>query len=204
MAKGSGAASATGTAQSGPRQRGFDRPRHRLLGVPAEDASQAWGSLERAREKDAQLVVSKRTRMGRYVVSTGLKGKPILLLPPSANPDLDVETEGGAVWEAKRWFPPRRDGKILVTLVRTSPRHGRATTYQHHRCRCERCRAANSAMQRGYRARTSPARPQPEPKHGAACAKRGCHCEIGRAAARERQRRSRANRKARLAAASGG
>jgi hypothetical protein len=159
-------------------------------------------ALERGKAKDAQLLVNKRPRLGRYVVSTGPRGKPIVLLPPSANVDLDVENEGGAVWEVQRWFPPRRDGKILVTLIRTSPRHGRATTYQHHKCRCDLCRQANSDLQQAYRSRQQVAKEPRAVKHGATCAKRGCHCEIGRAAARERQRRSRAKRKA-SAAASG-
>jgi hypothetical protein len=164
--------------------------------VPADDAATAVAALERGKSKDAQLVVTKRVRLGRYVVATGARGRPILLLPPSANIDLDVETDGGAVWEVQRWYHPRRDGKIVVTFVRTSPRHGRATTYQHHKCRCERCRQANNDLQRAYRTKAKPARPERELKHGAACAKRGCHCEIGRAAARERQRRSRARRRA--------
>lgn len=183
------------------KERGFDRPRHRLLCVPATDAASAVSSLVRARAKDAELVVTKRVRLGRYVVSTGARGRPIVLLPTSANADLDVETDGGAVWQVQRWFAPRRDGKILVTFVRTSPRHGRATTYQHHKCRCERCRQANTAMQQAYRHRAVGGPPLKEFKHGAACAKRGCHCEIGRAAARERQRRSRARRRAATASA---
>jgi hypothetical protein len=179
-----------------PKERGFDRPRHRLLCVPSDDITTALGALERGKAKESQLVVTKRVRLGRYVVSTGARGRPILLLPTSANVDLDVETEGGAVWEVQRWFAPRRDGKVVVTFVRTSPRHGRATTYQHHKCRCERCRDANNALQQAYRSKGRPEPSQREFKHGAACAKRGCHCEIGRAAARERQRRSRAKRRA--------
>ena len=186
----------TKTTSTTSKERGFDRPRHRLLCVPADDAVVAVAALERAKAKDAQIVVAKRVRLGRYVAATGVRGKPILLLPPSANTDLDVEADGGAVWEVDRWFPPRRDGKIVVTFVRTSPRHGRATTYQHHKCRCERCRQANNELQKSYRSKVTPARAQREPTHGAACAKRGCHCEIGRAAARERQRRSRARRRA--------
>lgn len=180
---------------SKPKERGFDRPRHRLVCVPAEDVASAVVALERGKATDAQLVVTKRVRLGRYVVATGVRGKPILLLPPSANPDLDVETDGGAVWEVDRWYHPRRDGKIVVTFVRTSPRHGRATTYQHHKCRCERCRQANNELQKSYRSKVAPPRAQRALTHGAACAKRGCHCEIGRAAARERQRRSRARRR---------
>jgi hypothetical protein len=158
-------------------------------------------ALSRWKTKDAQLLVNKRTRLGRYVVSTGPRGKPIVLLPPSANPDLDAEMAGGAVWEVQRWFTPRRDGKILITLIRTSPRHGRATTYQHHKCRCEQCREANSQLQQSYRSQRRVPQEPKELKHGASCAKRGCHCEIGREAARERQRRSRAKRKASLAVA---
>ncbi len=183
-----------------PKERGFDRPRHRLLCVPADDTASALNALERGKATEAQLVVTKRVRLGRYVVSTGVRGRPILLLPTSANPDLDVETEGGAVWEVQRWYAPRRDGKVVVTFVRTSPRHGRATTYQHHKCRCERCREANNALQQAYRSKSRAERAKRELKHGAACAKRGCHCEIGRAAARERQRRSRAKRRAAAAA----
>ena len=192
-------AEGAGTTKSGSataRERGFDRPRHRLLCVPADDVATAVSALERGKAKDAQLVVTKRVRLGRYVVATGPRGRPILLLPTNANADLDVESDGGAVWEVQRWFHPRRDGKLMVTFIRTSPRHGRATTYQHHKCRCDRCREANNALQKAYRTKASPLRPAREPKHGAACAKRGCHCEIGRAAARERQRRSRARRRA--------
>lgn len=186
---------------TGPRERGYDRPRHRLLSVPADDAATAVAALERWKSKDAQLLVNKRARLGRYVISTGPRGRPIVLLPPSANPDLDAETAGGAVWEVQRWFAPRRDGKILVTLIRTSPRHGRATTYQHHKCRCERCREANSKLQQSYRSQRREPQPERELKHGPSCAKRGCHCEIGKAAARDRQRRSRAKRKESLTAA---
>ena len=175
--------------------RGFNRSQHRVMAVPADDAPTAIGKLERAVEKGASLVVNRRDSMGRYVVSTGPKGKPIVLLAPSLNDDLDCETEGGAVWIAHRWFPPRRDGKIAITLRRIAPRHGRPSTYQYHGCRCERCTKANTLMQQSYRKRTARPNAKPEPRHGPACAKRGCHCEIGRAAVRERQRRSRARRR---------
>jgi hypothetical protein len=183
-------------------EKGFDRSQHRVMAVPAEEAPTAIAKLERAADKGATLLVNRRDSLGRYVVSTGPKGRPIVLLAPSLNDDLDVETAGGAIWVAHRWFPPRRDGKIELTLRRTSPRHGRPSTYQYYGCRCERCTQANTAMQQGYRSRTALPKAPRELKHGAACAKRGCHCELGRAAARERQRRSRALRKAALAAAS--
>jgi hypothetical protein len=185
-----------------PAVRGFDRSQHRVMAVPADDAPSAIARLDRAQDKGADLVVNRRDSLGRYVVSTGRKGRPIVLLAPSLNDDLDIEAAGGAIWVAHRWFPPRRDGKIEVTLRRTSPRHGRPSTYQYYGCRCPRCTQANTAMQQGYRARTAQPKPPRPLKHGAACAKRGCHCELGRAAARERQRRSRALRKAALAAAS--
>jgi hypothetical protein len=172
-----------------------------VLSIPADEPTAALAALERAKAKESPLVVSRRVRQGRYVVAVGLKGRPILLLPAGLNADLDAETEGGAVWETRRWWAPRRDGKILITLTRISPRHGRATTYQHHGCRCEACRAANAAQQRAYRSRTRAPRPAREVVHGAACGKRGCHCELGRAAARERQRRSRARRRAAAASA---
>jgi hypothetical protein len=171
------------------------------MAVPAEDPATATVKLARATEKGATLLVNRRDSLGRYVVSTGPKGRPIVLLAPSLNDDLDFEMAGGAVWVAHRWFPARRDGKIALTLRRTSPRHGRPSTYQYYGCRCERCTQANTAMQQSYRARVVVPRPAREPKHGAACAKRGCHCEIGRAAARERQRRSRALRRAARAGA---
>ena len=173
------------------------------MAVPAEDAPDAVAKLRRAAEKGATLLVNRRDSLGRYVISTGPKGKPIVLLAPSLNEDFDVETNAGAVWEAHRWFPPRRDGKIAITLRRTSPRHGRPSTYQYYGCRCELCRQANALMQRSYRSRSVPPNPKAEPTHGTGCAKRGCHCEIGRAAARERQRRSRARRKLAAAATAG-
>jgi hypothetical protein len=175
--------------------KGFDRSQRRVMAVPAEDGPTAYAKLVRAAEKGATMLVNRRPSLGRYVVSTGSKGKPIVLLAPSLNDDLDVELAAGAVWEAHRWFPPRRDGKIALTLRRTSPRHGRPSTYQYYGCRCDLCTRANTVMQQSYRARTVSPKPERPHKHGAGCAKWGCHCEIGRAAARERQRRSRERRR---------
>jgi hypothetical protein len=81
-------------------------------------------------------------------------------------------------------------------------RHGTATGYRYYGCRCDRCRAANTATQRNLRERMNAVLDQRLAEgrvhHGEAGTyfTYGCRCDLCRAAAA----RQRAAQRARLAA----
>lgn len=78
------------------------------------------------------------------------------------------------------------------------PRHGTTTGYGQHRCRCDRCRAANTAAHTRWR-RSVGILPRwiwveaqkATRKHGIGSYNKGCRCDQCRKAAREARARHR-------------
>jgi hypothetical protein len=76
------------------------------------------------------------------------------------------------------------------------PRHGSRTGYGQYGCRCEACRAANTASCRDWRRRMARGLSDGDPRHGTSngYSNYGCRCEDCRAAYR-RDRRTTENRR---------
>lgn len=57
------------------------------------------------------------------------------------------------------------------------PRHGSPSTYAYHRCRCERCNAANAAADKARAEAREPLAPD-DPRHGTSKGYKThrCHC----------------------------
>ena len=149
-------------------------------------------------EEGRTLIVRKRD--DNYVVSAlrpGTRTGPALMtLSRSITPILDDEYAHGARWEMVRWsWLKKSEGTMTITIHRAELRHGHPRSYELG-CHCEECTAANATAHRLYLASIRPPSPPREPKHGAACWKRGCFCEEYRKASRERQRRYRERRRA--------
>lgn len=76
----------------------------------------------------------------------------------------------------------------------TEPDHGTVTRYKYRGCRCDPCRAANTADVRVQRLRRAEAEP---PKHGeSGYNNHGCRCGVCRAAVAAAARRRRATKAA--------
>lgn len=111
--------------------------------------------------------------------------RPLAALPSSLAGELFAEYADDARWEVIRVVATDRT-EVQATIHRVSPRHGRESTYRYEECRCARCKAAHAKELQAWRVRSNPPKPRREPKHGVGCLKRGCHCEIGKKAQRER------------------
>jgi len=83
-----------------------------------------------------------------------------------------------------------------VSLRRNDPRHGTTNGYKNHGCRCKPCCEANTEAAREWRHRTGYTRPREQyladaTRHGGKRYRKGCRCEVCRAASAAQKARYR-------------
>lgn len=183
-------------ATRAPRQQDALRSKVRtVLTVPAGGGHQLAALLDAGRS----LRVRSLGPDSADVVAGHAGRRPLATLPGALAAEMAAEYADDARWEVVRVWATNQT-TVQATLQRVSPRHGRESTYRYGECRCDRCRADHAKKLEAWRARSSPPKPKREPKHGVGCLKRGCHCEVGKKAQRDRIAAYRARKKAEQAA----